>query len=84
MVGVMNLLGHGIILQASLAEGHLQQVVGSFTVSYLVTASRVLQEMKYLMPTSTLLSIKNLDDLSYLEFSDASNGSYHTPMRMQD
>lgn len=75
LTGSLNWLGHGVLPQASFAASHLQQLVGRLTVAHLVTANKVLAELKSLSPSATMLLPLNLDNPSYLAFSDASQGS---------
>lgn len=75
LTGSLNWLGHGALPQAGFAASHLQQAVGRLTVSHIVTANKVLQELKALSPSATLLRPSSLTDPSYLALSDASQGS---------
>jgi len=75
LAGSLNFLGHGILPQASFAASHLQQSIGRRTVVDLVTANKVLQEIKALKPVLTFRAPQQHHDPSYLCFSDASKGS---------
>lgn len=74
LTGSLNWLGHGVLPQASFAASYLQQMTGNLIVGTLVTANKVLQEIKQLKPEATMLSPTKTGDETYLAFSDASQG----------
>lgn len=81
LAGSLNFLGHGVFSQASYNEIHLQWAVGCLTVAHLFTANTVLQDLKSLSPKPMFSSASDLGNPSYLELSDASQGSgsyWHT------
>jgi len=75
LAGSLNFLGHGTLPQAAFAASHLQQQVGRLCVSNLVTANKVLREVKALIPSIIFRATTRQTDPSYLCFSDASTGS---------
>lgn len=70
----LNFLGHGVLPHASFAASRLQQLVGDLRVSHLLTANKVLAEIKGLRPKFQYLTPTCRSDSSYLAFSDASTG----------
>lgn len=74
LTGSLNFLGHGALPQAAFAASHLQQAVPRLKVCDLVTANKVLQELKSLSPTFKYPAPVDVGNSVYLAFSDASTG----------
>lgn len=72
--GSLIYLGHGALPEADFAASHLQQLVGRLTVSDLVTAKKVPNEIQALEPSIRCCSLSDLSIFCYLAFSDASQG----------
>lgn len=76
LAGSLNFLGHGILPQASFAASYLQKRVGRLSVSHLVDANKVLNEIKSLDPSFRYLAPPTpAFEPCYLVFSDASQVS---------
>ena len=74
LTGALNYLGLGIMPQAAYIASHLQQSVSRLTVAHLCTAKKCLAEIKSLSPKLTYQIPDDLDNPSFLAFSDASQG----------
>lgn len=74
LAGSLNFLGHGVLPQASFAASYLQQHSARLLVETLVTANKVLAEIKSLDPCMKFISPSSLHNPSYLAFSDESTG----------
>lgn len=55
LTGKLTWLGYGVLLQAAFSASHLQQSIGRLTVSQIVTANKVIAELKSLVPKAFML-----------------------------
>ena len=75
LTGSLNFLGHGVLPHAAFAASLLQQLIPRLKVEHLLTANKMLANIKDLDPTLTYRTITANSDPCYLAFSDASHGS---------
>jgi len=74
LTGSLNSLGHGILPKAAFAASHLQQLVGHLRVADLENANKSIADIEALDPCTLYQWPRNLDEPSYLAFSDAIQG----------
>lgn len=72
LTGKLNWLGHGMLPQAAFAESQLKRCINNLTFYHIVTAKKLLLEIKSLILKTIMLHRSHQADSCYLAFSGAS------------